>query len=504
MSATAVNTPFQVDVSSDRLTATIRLRDEADGTHATTGDVIVALETAKVALNEAVRGRIDAYLARIHAGEDVHEPAVIAEGRAPCKGKDGYFKWYEPIAPKEEAINEDADASKLSHYDVSKFIVVNSGDVIGHITPPEPCAAGLDVHGHDMPVRNKPREFRVGANVTLAEDAVTIVASEPGRVQRSPWEIAVVCILEISENVDFSVGHIDSPTPVCVRGNIRDLFKVRTEKWLTVGGAIEAADVEADDYIQVKGGILNRDKGFVKTGGTLEAKFCTEATVDAKGDVTIGKEVLNSRINTQARLIIPNGAVIGGQVYARVGVEARTLGSDAGIPTSIGVGVPEEIIRNAKTVEFNNLRRRKSIERIREMISPLMPQIKQLEPPQQERATELLGQADAIEAEIQRAEEAIKAGLANIFVPSDGDNESEDIGPYVLFQSKVCQGVTVRIDDKVTFFVKELKGPVRLCKRRIEKHTVLAAVNQITGSVTELNSRKVESKKPQPSKRKKK
>jgi uncharacterized protein (DUF342 family) len=491
--------PFDIEVSRDHLTATIRLREDADASAATAGEAVIACQAAKVDVNADVTKRIDEYIKKIQNGEDEFEPSVIAEGRAVYEGKDGYFEWYESIKPSDEAINEDEDATKLSHYDVTRFVVVDAGDVIGHVTPPEPAATGVDVHGHELPVRNQPREFRLGENVALADDGMTVVALEPGRVQHSPWEIAVLCVLDIADNVDFSVGHIDSPTPVCVRGNIQDLFRVRTAKWLSVGGAIEAAEVEAADFIEVRGGILNRDKGYVKAGGKLNAKFCAEATVDAEGDITIGKEVLNSKLRTQSRVIIPNGAVIGGKVYARIGVEARTLGSDAGVPTSISVGIPEELLRDAKTVEVDNVRRRRSVKKIRDIITPVMDHGDMLAEHQRVRATELLARTDDIESRIEQTEEALKNGLAAIFVPSatntgdtDGESGPHEIGPYVLFQSKVCQGVTVRIDDKVTSFVKEMKGPIRICKRRVKNHTILAAINQLTGSVIELNSRKFE------------
>ncbi len=492
MSTTKVSTPFRVVVAEDHLTATIRLRDEADFKHVTTSDVVVALEQARIMVDDAVTSRIQEYIARITAGRHAYEPVLIAKGRPLDEGKDATFEWYEPIAPREEAINEDEDERRLSHYDVSKFVMVNAGDTIGHITPAVPATPGIDVHGNEIPIRKAPSEIELNENVVLAEDGTTVVAQEAGRVNVADGRITVVTVLEITENVDFSVGHINSPTPVNVRGNIQDLFQVRTDRWLTVGGAIEAAEVDAAEHIEVRGGILNRDKGFVRSGGTIAAKFCAEAQVDAEGDITIGKEVLNSRVNTESRLLIPNGAVIGGKVYARVAIEAKVVGSDAGVPTDVAVGVREDLLREAKVAEIENARRRKAIERIRETVSPLMAQAKHLAQHQRERATELMFQADSIEAEINKVEQRVKDGMAAVYVPSGEHETAEDFGPYVLVSSKVCQGVTVRIDDRVTSFVKEMKGPIRIHKRKIKNHTVVAAVNQLTGSVTELNSRKVE------------
>ena len=46
----------------------------------------------------------------------------------------------------------------------------------------------------------------------------------------------------------------------------------------------------------------------------------------------------------------------------------------------------------------------------------------------------------------------------------------------------------VLIAKQLVTFQQELKGPFKIQRRKIENQTVVAIVNQITGSVTELNS----------------
>ena len=52
-------------------------------------------------------------------------------------------------------------------------------------------------------------------------------------------------------------------------------------------------------------------------------------------------------------------------------------------------------------------------------------------------------------------------------------------------------GVTITVDDREATFSKEMNGPIRIEKRRMERVSELVAVHQLRGTVTRLQSRKV-------------
>jgi uncharacterized protein (DUF342 family) len=492
MTWTQVQTPFQAQVSADHLQASITLRKDADRSTVTPGDVVAALEAAKVAVDDKVAARIQEYIRNVVAGRNAYDTVVLAEGYAPIEGRDGAFEWAEGLCPEQDPDPAEEEGNH-SYYSVSSFVVVHAGDVIGTVSPPVPGKPGLDVHHNALNPKKAPREVVLKENVDLGRDQRTVLARVAGQVVFQDLELRVIDVLDVPGNVDFSVGNIDSPSAVNVRGNIQDLFKVRTKKTLTVGGAIEAAEVDAEGNVEVRGGILNRTKGYVRSNAQVKAKFCTEATIQAQGDIIIGKEALNSKMRTEAQILITNGALIGGTAYARAGLSAKVLGSDAGVPTDIGVGVPEEMLRELNEADAENARRRQGVDKIRELIGPLLAQPKLLTQAQKERATEIMFQADQIEDAIRKTDERIRQGVAQLSAaPSEEEAKPDDTNPHVTVTSRICQGVSIRIDDRVTSFIKEMKGPVRICKRKIKNHTVIAAVNTLSGSVTELNSRRVD------------
>ncbi len=492
MTPTQVQTPFLAQVSADHLQASITLRKGADPSAVRPGDVVAALEAAKVAVDDKVAARIQEYVRKIVAGRDAYETVVLAEGYPPTEGQDGAFEWAEGLCP-DQAEDSLEEEGHHSYYNVSSFVVVHAGDVIGTISPPVPGKPGLDVHHNALNPKKAPRAVVLKENVELSRDQRTVLARVAGQVVFQDMELRVVDVLDVPGNVDFSVGNIDSPSAVNVRGNIQDLFKVRTKKTLTVGGAIEAAEVEAEGNVEVRGGILNRAKGYVRSKAQVKAKFCSEAAIQAQGDIIIGKEAVNSKLNSEAQILITNGSLIGGTAYARAGLTAKVLGSDAGVPTDIGVGVPEETLREFEAANEENVRRRQGVTKIRDLVGPLLAQPKLLTQVQKERATEIMFQVDQIEDAIRKTDDLLRQGQAQFSTAASADEAAPDeTGPHVTVTSRICQGVSIRIDDRVTSFVKEMKGPIRICKRKIKNHTVIAAVNTLSGSVTELNSRRVE------------
>jgi uncharacterized protein len=285
----------------------------------------------------------------------------------------------------------------------------------------------------------------------------------------------------------FECGNINAATDVNVKGTILDLFKVQSRKSIKVGGAIQAAEVEAGGDVIVRGGILGRKKGFVKAGGQIIAKFAEEADLTAAGDVRITRECMNSRIRAEGKFLVTRGAVIGGEVYGREGVEVGAIGSEAFVQTSVTVGIHPDVLDAADAITEQCKTKLKAIERVRASVQPLMANLKRLTAEQKERATELLFNADAMLAEIAEAEVRRDAMVAQA--------RAQGV-PSVLVTKVIRAGSRIRIGRRHVVFDFDVKGPVKIEKRRIENVTEFVSVNQLTGSVTALRSAYVPGKKP--------
>lgn len=301
----------------------------------------------------------------------------------------------------------------------------------------------------------------------------------PASVALKDNNAAVPEVYSVPGDVCLGTGGIDASVDVHIAGTINNNVSVRSTNSVSVEVAVEAATVEAGEDVVVRGGIIQRGKGSIRAGRDIVAKFCEEADLFAGGNIKIAEEVMNCRVQCAGKLLTPDGIIIGGRIYAREGIEAATVGSEANVSTELFVGVfpevLEEIERRRKALE----QKRALIERVRNTVGPLMANLKRLTSSQKERATELMFQADSDEAEVAVNEVELAAMLKTA--------RAVEV-PYVNVALVIHRGTAIRIGRRTTLFTSPLRGPIRIDKRKIRSAIEFVAVNQSTGSVTVLPS----------------
>ena len=470
-----------VAVDADHMKAWLRLAPEVDLADLTAGEITVALEAAKVAVGDPVVARIHEFLEQVaekqaDEGKAPREAFLTAEGRPPVEGQHGEFIRAKPPDQQDQDNDEDA---RIDYRTVNMIRTVEKDEVIGTVKPPVPGRPGIDVHANEVQPRKRIEAIKLQANVRLAEDRRAVIAEEAGRVVLDGNKLFIRPVLDINGDVDFESGNVDATSDVNVRGTVRDLFEVLSKKSITISGAVEAAKVEADEDMVVRGGIMARSKGVVRAGGRIVTKMCNEAYLHAEGGIEVTKEVLNSRLYTMGKLLSKRAVVIGGEVYAREGVEVHTIGSDACVPTRVWVGIHPRVFKRVRQLEAECKKQQESVEKIRNMVKPLLDNVKRLASSQKEQATELMYQADMIEQTIQ-AKRAEQEELLAANRPASP--------PYITVQGRVCQNSTIAIDGREVHFHDDVKGPIKIEKRKVENVTEVVAVNSLTGSVTTLGS----------------
>ena len=481
--STETKSPLTVHISPDRLFASITIAAGVEPGTISPDDVMDVLKAAGVAPAEQTQPRIEEYVNALRSPDGPPKGEFeIATGRPAKENADGTFTREDSVDAQPTDADEDA---AVDYYSISAITTVERETVIGRIAKPEPGADGVDVQGKPLRLKTRPREVILKNGVKLGADGVSVIATAAGRIVFQNLELSIDEVVTISGDVDFETGNLDLTTNAIINGSVRDLFKVSTQKDLTVGGAIEAAEVRAEGDVVVRGGILHRNRGKISAGGTIVAKFCNEAEIHAQGDIRIAKSLMSSKVHTEGKVLVPHGSVIAGELFARRGVEAGTLGSDAGAPTSITVGLHPDELRMIEQTAQENEKRRAAVEKIRQAVRPLADQLKRLTGAQREKAIELTYQADALEAEIKKSEQAVAA-------LHEGTSEGD--APYVLVNSRIHQRVSIAIGDREVSFHEAVDGPIKIERRKIHNHTVVASVNQLTGSLHELPARKIELK----------
>jgi len=466
-----------VEVSKDRLEAWVRPSDPDDPLPLTPEEIVAALEEAKIAVDDSVLERINAAVGSIAFEDEPPKQFLVAKGRPVIEGKDGEFLWHESLKGVEQDWQGD---SPVNYYTLNSIVTVKEDQPIGTLVPAVPGAKGVDVFGAILKPTRHPKDVRLDASVKVSDDdATAVLANVAGKVVYQSGALSISKAFEVKGDVDFEIGNVDSSVDVYISGTIRDLFTVKSKKAVTTYGAVEAACIDAAGDVNVRGGIVQRGKGSIKSGGNIVVKFCEEADLHAAGSVKIVKGLINSRVHCEQKLLAAGGSIIGGQAYAREGVEIATIGSDANVPTEIIVGIHPDVIRRAEQLRESLKPKRETIERVRQSVQPLMADMKRLSADLRERATELIFQADEMEAEITEVEskrtEMLEAARAT------GT-------PYVLVSKVIHPGATIRIGLRSTVFHDLLHGPVKIEKRKIKNATEFVTVNQLSGSVEVLRS----------------
>ena len=124
-------------------------------------------------------------------------------------------------------------------------------------------------------------------------------------------------------------------------------------------------------------------------------------------------------------------------------------------------------------------RARELIDRIRELVQPLLDREKQLSGAHGQQASDLLSATGNAAAMIDEDEKRREELLKNAYVHGTA---------CVRVSGKTHQGVTIRIGDRETVFHRELKGPVTFERRKIKNVSEIVAVNTVSGSIKILTS----------------
>jgi uncharacterized protein (DUF342 family) len=263
--------------------------------------------------------------------------SLLAAGKPPGPGKDGWLELLVKLADDEVQLEED-EYGRIDYRNQYFFSSVEPGDEIGKVHPPVLGTPGITVLGRDIPsTLGEPLQPRVGERVRFEEEGGRLLAEMQGRV------VVVAGMVSISEeylvlgDVDLSIGHIDFNGFVEVRGDVLDEFNIRAGKGIKVHGNVGVCKLESDGNIQIKG-MAGKGKGRIECGGNLVALFLNAVMVESHGDVVIQNEIRNCHIFSGGVIVVSRGVIVGGECIAFKGIEASTVGATSGVPTRLTAG----------------------------------------------------------------------------------------------------------------------------------------------------------------------
>ncbi|MCP4709423.1 MAG: DUF342 domain-containing protein [Planctomycetes bacterium] len=470
------NKLFRVTVSNDNLTATLSLNLEAPPGAISAEEILSQVEELGILVDDDGQKNIEV-LSEAFTQEETPEPIVIARGTPPQNDTKGIVeKLYDKASESGESSGDEPD--RQSHYDRTDIVTVTKDQQVIRLVPPIPGTNGQDVYGKEIP-RKLAREVRVRLGTNVRQEQEYIISDCDGVLEYKGDKVWVNSKLEIAGNVDFSVGNIDFSGDIFISKNVQDLFKVRSGNDIVINGVAEAAEVHADQDLEVVNGMTGKDKGIFSAGRDLKGKYITNAKVQAGHNIEIRTEIVQSQVVCGGQLIVEHGSLVGGRIVAAGGVKVKDLGSEANVKTIIEVGIDEDVRTKYDEVADEVKLRRLKAEKVRKVVEPLLQNQKHLTADQKEKATELLYQASELEDSAEQMVEELREVVKL--------SEERTVAEIEVF-GKVYSGVTIRFPQVETAITKTLSGPVKIAPRKIDGSLRVASVDDQSGNVRDLGA----------------
>lgn len=335
-----------VKISPDYLSATLTVEMYSEDCSIKISDLENALSKKNVSF-----GVDKNILEKIVADPGIAKEIVVAKGVPFIHGEDGKIEYkFNKETSLKPTINEDGT---VDFKNTDFFIPAKRGQILATKTLPTEGKNGTLVTGKIMKGKNgKIVNFKVGKNVFISDDNLSVISSVDGSIKFEYDTISVINTLDIKGDVGIETGNIVFSGKINISGNVCTGFSVKSNDDIVIGGLVEGAVIETDGNLTIKRGVQGADQAFLKVGGDLVTKFISSCRVICSGNIE-ADAITHSNVSSDNYIKIfgKRGVIVGGDVYGRRGVEAKQIGTDMGTKTFIRVGADSEMYKEYQELQ---------------------------------------------------------------------------------------------------------------------------------------------------------
>lgn len=330
-------------ISEDGLCCQLRLPKPASGKVITLDFILMILAKAGV-----VKGVNRQTLSSMILEEQYETDVIVAEGKAPETGKDGYYEFFfDREVPSAPAIVE---AGAIDFEKSKVFEKVNVGDRLAEYHKAIPGADGYTVTGKVLPGKNG-REMPIlkGRGFLLLSDN-TYCAAVSGVVKLSGNELNINRLM-ILDSVQSKDGMIDFGGSVWVKGEVGSGSEIHVLGDVVIDGYCDNAVIVTGGDAFFKQGAGGRARARIDAGGQVAGKYFQGLEIrTGKGLLT--NSCINCKIYSEGSVVCcgDNGALFGGEVQTLQGLKTAVLGNEQKTRTVVNLGVTTEL-----QVRYNEL-----------------------------------------------------------------------------------------------------------------------------------------------------
>ena len=340
-----------VEISRDRLKATIKYDTKAGSRLPTKQMVLDALASKKVKYGideDAIEEGIKALV-----------PFVAAEGQPAIPGENAYIDRKFDLGVKGRPVVDEYD--RVDYKNLNLFVLVKKNETLAIRIPQTQGKPGINIFGDKIPALNgRPIPIPAGKNTKVVGEH-QLIATINGQIVDSGNRISVDPRLEIKGSVGVGTGDIDFDGSVEISGSVKQGFSVKATGDIEIKGSVSGAEVSGRNVI-ISGGITGANRGKVYAQEDVRCAFTENAVVEAGRDIYIADAALHSTLRAGKQIIIEDkrGQITGGMSVAGEEIRAKVIGNQAYVVTRVSVGVDPSLQKEYNDVckEYKDLKKR--------------------------------------------------------------------------------------------------------------------------------------------------
>ncbi|MGZ5049589.1 MAG: DUF342 domain-containing protein [Methylobacter sp.] len=338
-----------IKIDDDKMAARLTLIPPYGGEPAGMEQLQAALQEQSI-VNGLMNAEIKAALK-----EGVAVELIIAQGQCPVPGENARFISQVPeIRERKPKIDEKGVAN---YRDLGQLIVVKKGDLLMRRIPATEGKEGMNVLGQVIaPQPGQDVSFPSGLQgIEIDPDDNNLLrAAITGQPKLVPNGVIVEPTVNLPL-VDLSTGNVNFIGTINIKGDVKDGMSVRASGDVFVGGTVEAAEIEAEGNIVIKGGVIGHSEhtanpeeaiafnARIRSKASISVHFAENACMEAGTDIIIEEFSMHNHLTASHRILIgksgsKKGRIIGGIACASTLVKAAVFGSNAGFVTKIRAG----------------------------------------------------------------------------------------------------------------------------------------------------------------------
>jgi uncharacterized protein (DUF342 family) len=275
--------------------------------------------------------------------EHVGKQILVAAGKKPENGSDGYYEWHFENCP--EMIPPLLEDGTADFKDLKWFAQVKKGQTLATYHAATAGNDGVTVKGRRIAAKKGKELARLsGQGFSVLENGNIYVAAIDGHVRHRRFHLDVEPLLVIDE-LDVENREITFDGSIYIRGNVENNYCITATGDIVVDGSVHSSILNCKRNVLVRHG-MNAVSGdaVIRAEGNILGGYFESAEIFAGKNIYLSS-CLNSDLTAKGEIVTfgRKGGIIGGSSYAEKGFCISNAGNDMEKQTCLQLGITREM-----------------------------------------------------------------------------------------------------------------------------------------------------------------